>query len=187
MNMSKNLQRQFQEVTKTQSVIQERYKELWSWHGTLSEMCQFRHYQMEGYMKKFVEKVKLFQKTVHPTRYFILDFQTAILTIKHDHKSTDKSQMKKILFRDILDCYLPLAKPEHKPPKGWEHCLYLRTTERLYFLCARTLDDRNMWMSGFRYLLASTVTVQAIMRDNSKKLEEQIKQQTEQLIKKKMV
>lgn len=33
------------------------------------------------------------------------------------------------------------------------------------------MDDRNMWMSGFRYLIASTMTVQAIMKENDQKME----------------
>ena len=60
MNMSGNLQKQFQEVTKTQAVIQRRYRELWSWHGTVSETCSFQEYKMEGYMRKFVQKIKFF-------------------------------------------------------------------------------------------------------------------------------
>ena len=62
---------------------------------------------MEGTLRKFVEKVKFFQKSVHPKRYFMVDFQSAILTIKHDKDSKDASDIKKVLFRDILDCYLP--------------------------------------------------------------------------------
>lgn len=53
-------------------------------------------------------------------------------------------------------------------PKNWPHGMYLKTRERLFFLMSKTLEDRNMWMAGFRYLLASTVTVQNIMQDNSK-------------------
>ena len=60
MNMSANLQRQFQEITKNQETIQKRYKELWSWHGSVCETSQFLDYQMEGVLRKFVEKVKLF-------------------------------------------------------------------------------------------------------------------------------
>ena len=62
---------------------------------------------MEGVLRKFVQKVKLFQRSVHPKRYFVIDFQTAVLTIKPDKKSKDEDKWKKILFRDILDCYLP--------------------------------------------------------------------------------
>ena len=85
-------------------------------------------------------------------------------------------------FRDILDCYLPKKNEKNKPPSGWEHMLYLQTSERLFLLCAKSLDDRNMWMAGLRYLLASTVTVQAIMKDNNKRLEEQIQKKTQRML-----
>lgn len=85
-----------------------------------------------------------------------------------------------------MDCYLPKKNEKNKPPSGWEHMLYLQTSDRLFLLCAKTLDDRNMWMAGLRYLLASTVTVQAIMKDNNKKLEEQINRKTELILKQKM-
>jgi len=38
-----------------------------------------------------------------------------------------------------------------------------------------------MWMSGFRYIIASTVTVQEIMKKNDEKLEEKMKKQTKQI------
>lgn len=39
-----------------------------------------------------------------------------------------------------------------------------------------------MWMSGFRYLLASTVTVQSIMRENTVILEKKIKERTDKIV-----
>ena len=139
---------------------------------------------MEGWLRKFVEKVKFFQKSVHPKRYFVVDFQSAIMTIKHERDSKDPSDIKRILFRDILDCYLPKKLNNQAMPKGWEHGMYLQTRERLFFLCAKCEEDRNMWMSGFRYLLASTVTVQNIMKDNSKILDQKMKQRTEKMLEK---
>ena len=63
-------------------------------------------------------------------------------------------------------------------PKGWVHCLYLQTTERLYILCAKSLEDRNMWMSGFRYIIASTITVQTIMKNNNQIMDDKLKART---------
>lgn len=60
LNITSNLQQQFQEVTKEQEIIQRRYKELWSWHGTKTETSEFHDYQMEGYLRKYVDKVHLF-------------------------------------------------------------------------------------------------------------------------------
>jgi hypothetical protein len=33
---------------------------LWSWHGTKTETAMFESFRMEGYLKKFVSKVKFF-------------------------------------------------------------------------------------------------------------------------------
>ena len=55
----------------------------------------------------------------------------------------------------------------------------LQTRERVYILCAKSEEDRNMWMSGFRYIISSTVTVQQIMRQNDVKVEARIKKKTD--------
>ena len=81
------------------------------------------------------------------------------MTIMPNKECAKESMWNKIMFRDILDVYVPKEPVKHSMPKSWQHGLYLQTTDRLYFLCARSEEDRNMWMAGFRYLLASTVTV----------------------------
>ena len=65
-------------------------------------------------------------------------------------------------------------------PKGWTHAFYVMTIDRLYVLCAPSDEERKMWMAGFRYVIASTLTVQVIMKHNSKQLNEKLKQKTEQ-------
>jgi hypothetical protein len=44
-------------------------------------------------------------------------------------------------------------------PKNWAYPFYVQTSERLFVLCAKNTDERNMWMAGFRYVIASTMTV----------------------------
>ena len=87
---------------------------------------------MEGYLKKFVEQVKLFQRSVHPKRYFLIDFTTANVFIRKEPlrdksiKLTQDKETKIIPFRSILDVYLP--KGEIKPdvlPKKWKHPFYV--------------------------------------------------------------
>lgn len=94
------------------------------------------------------------------------------------------SQFKITLFRDIKDCHLPKEDMSGQMPKNWQHGFFLITTERTYFLMAKTIEDRNMWMAGFRYLIASTVTVQNIMRDNSRLLDQKIKERTQKIVEK---
>jgi hypothetical protein len=81
------------------------------------------------------------------------------MTIMKDKENKNPKENKKVLFRDILDCYLPKEDIDDQLPKGWEWSIYLQCRERLFVLCAKTEEDRNMWMAGFRYLLASTITV----------------------------
>jgi hypothetical protein len=80
---------------------------------------------MEGHLRKFVEKIKLFQTTIHPKRYFVIDFQGALLYIQKDKFEKKPENIKQVLFRDIIDCYLPKKDVKHSMPKGWLHCLYL--------------------------------------------------------------
>ena len=56
--------------------------------------------------------------------------------------------------------------------------MYLQTTDRLFILCAKSLEDRNMWMSGFRYIIASTITVQTIMKNNNQIMDDKLKERT---------
>ena len=68
---------------------------------------------MQGRLKKLVEKVKMFQYTIYPERYFVIDFTSAIIYIKHDENVPSKSsdlknpKLKIIPFRSIKDCHLP--------------------------------------------------------------------------------
>ena len=39
---------------------------------------------MEGFLRKFVEKVKFFQKSLHPKRYFMIDFTIASIIIAYE-------------------------------------------------------------------------------------------------------
>jgi len=78
---------------------------------------------------------------------------------------------------------LPKEELKSDMPKGWENPLYLQTRFRLFVLCAKTIEDRNMWMAGFRYILASTLTVQTIMKNNNERMEEKMKIRTKNIIK----
>ena len=98
--------------------------------------------------------------------------------IKKDQKQSTIDANDEIMFRDILDCYLPKTDIKKSLKKGWEDCLYLQTRNRLYILCTKTLEDRNMWMSGFRYIIASTITVQTIIMNNNERMNEKMRLKT---------
>ena len=132
---------------------------------------------MEGHLRKFVEKVKVFQRSLHPKRFFAIDFTIASVVISPDKPTAE--EMKKMdlnkdwivmPFRDILECYPPMQVIDGRSlPNNWPFPFYLKTVHRLYILCARTANERKMWIAGFRYVIASTLTVQCIMSHNNKK------------------
>ena len=146
---------------------------------------------MEGTLRKFVEQVKFFQMSVYPKRYFVIDFTLACVQIR-DCKAKDKGHLmdlektqKVIPFRDVTDCYLPKGEIDKANlPKNWSFPFYVQTTERVYVLCAKNVNERNMWMAGFRYVIASTLTVQCIMKHNNQVLDKKLKQKTEAFVKK---
>ena len=73
-------------------------------------MSEFTDKCVKGILKK---KVDGFNMESYPSRFHILDFHRSIIIIKRDRsdKENDPS-VKKINFRDIIDCYLPLEKHE---------------------------------------------------------------------------
>ena len=80
----------------------------------------------------------------------------------------ENDKVKIIPFRSVLDCYIPSASVKQASvPKNWPHIFYVHTIERTYSLCAKSEAERKMWMAGFRYVIASTLTVQIIMKHNN--------------------
>lgn len=160
-------------ATRDHDEIQQKYKDLWSWHGTQAATRQFINYKMEGYLKKFVKQVRIFQRSLYPKRYFVIDFTIAKIFVKQDKSCTigpkegSNSKVKVIPFRSIKDCYLSTVKLDKSTvPKNWQNVFYVQTIERLYVLCAKNEEDLKMWMAGFKYIISSTSTVQQIMHHN---------------------
>lgn len=90
INNSQALQKEFVRLTKNDEVIQTRYMELASWQGVCNDEVKFLDYKMEGYLRKFVQEVRVFQKGVNPKRYFLIDYNTA--KIKIFKKKPDNEQ-----------------------------------------------------------------------------------------------
>ena len=84
------------------------------------------NYKMEGYLKKFVDKVKLFQRSVHPKRFFLIDFTSANLFIRKEPmrdktiKIAQDKGTKTIPFSSVTDVYLPKGEIHASAlPKKW--------------------------------------------------------------------
>lgn len=54
-------------------------------------MKYLRVARLEGYLKKHVKELKLFQRKKFYKRYYILDFDAATLIVKHDAQDSDDS------------------------------------------------------------------------------------------------
>ena len=134
---------------------------------------------MEGVLRKCVEDVKLFQTKQFPKRYFIIDFTSANIYITHERtfgkhydRETQKytvkptgellsdPDIKVIPFRSVQDVYLPnVVTMKRNMPSNWYFPFTLDTIDRKFLLFTKTSDERKMWIAGFRYVIASTVTV----------------------------
>ena len=86
-----------------------------------------------------------------------------MLFIKPDENCTKQKDIKTITFWDIHDVTLPendiLFNNQYFLPNGWVFCFNLKTRNRVFTLICKSKDDRNMWISCFRYVIASTVAV----------------------------
>lgn len=148
---------------------------------------EFKNFKMQGYMRKRVQEVKFFQKNLFPKRYHIIDFTKAQLVIQNKPDSTDASKIKRVPFRDIQAAYLPTPENDkilRRLASGSQYVLafFVKTSNRVFELYTSTPDERDMWMSGFKYILISTKEVQSIMTNNDEKLIDKIQRQTKKLV-----
>ena len=75
------IRQKFIEATKDDKQIQLKYKNLYKYYGTNNKFIKFMDFQVEGYLRKSIDKVKIFQFEMHPKRYFIINFTDAVLYI----------------------------------------------------------------------------------------------------------
>ena len=131
---------------------------------------------MTGLLKKKVDKEKLFQKKLYPKRYFIVDYTRAMIQIKHKLDDNNAENTTLIPFRDVKMCCKPQFKVEMQIkevccPK-YNNPLYLWVNDRMYELFTRLSEEREMFLSGFQYVIISTREVQKIMLENDRILKQ---------------
>ena len=107
----------------------------------------------------------------YPSRYHILDFEKSLIIIKRDRfdKESDPS-VKRINFRDIIDCYLPLEKHEavmrEQAVEGFQNPFILKTNERIFELYTSLKQERELWMNAFKYVVKSLKVVQSLIHES---------------------
>ena len=114
----------------------------------------------------------------HVKRYYIVDFSSATMCMK-DEYTQKKEECKKMAFREILEVIEPSGEFEIKAikdaPKNHPYPFYLKTKERTLVLYCQKMEERNMWIDGFIYVVKSTREVQKIIDQNNKKVDLDIK------------
>lgn len=123
---------------------------------------------IKGVLRKKVDGFKLDN---FPSRFYIMDFQRAVIVIKYDRFDKDSDpNIKVINFRDIDDCYLPKEKHEDdmraNAHEDFPNPFLLKTKERIFELYASLKQEREMWMNAFKYVCKSTKVVQSLIHQN---------------------
>ena len=140
---------------------------------------------MQGYLKKRVKELKLFQTKIFPTRYYVLNFADAIMIISEKKGHIDDSNSKVIPFRNILETFLPMEEYEKKAKevcsRKFNFPFFVKTEDRLFELYASTDEERTLWMAAFVYLIKSTFEVQKIINRNNEQYKQDLELQTKKM------
>lgn len=80
------------------------------------------------------------------------------MLVKHDRNDSIQSKNSKLIpFRDIKQCTLPLtpdlqgSQADSREP--FVYMLELETSERLFYMYVTSIEEREMWVDGFQYIL----------------------------------
>lgn len=103
----------------------------------------------------------MFQKTLFPKRFFLLDFKKAELVIKRKQHDEDKEI---VLFGNIIRCQN--MEEDLWGPDDNKFCFKVLTNKRDYLLYASTENEKNLWIAGFNYLIFCSKIIQDLMKDN---------------------
>lgn len=129
---------------------------------------------MSGYLRKRISENKIFCRTRFPKRFFVINFRFGTISIyqcENDFLKKPTENVKVIYFRDVKqistfdECADNLCE---KASKNFQYPFIVDTTQRRFELHASSVQERNMWITGFTYILVSTTEVQSIMTQQAK-------------------
>ena len=111
-------------------------------------LLQHKKDEIKGFLYKMAKEVKFFSKGLYYKRYFVLNFHTQYLCIQDDivSKKIVKIPFQRLLYIDAVQSHDPKVSKVSCP---WKYSFALMTTDRKYFLFARTDEERFLWMSSF--------------------------------------
>lgn len=161
-------QESFQKMFKDNEKVKQSYKDLYQYNNKHYDNASFSSYVMRGYLRKRVAECKIFQRSKHPKRFFVVDFRTGTISVYHTEDEYKQSNLnrKDILFRDIKQLTLFSKEAEKKyevASKNYRFPFIVNTNERKFELFASSEEERQMWVVGFQYILISTSEVQNMM------------------------
>eukprot|EP00347_Sterkiella_histriomuscorum_P002779 403366832 len=101
---------------------------------------------VQGYLKKLTSKKSMFNDNKFQRRFFVLDLMTA--TFKYAKNPT--AQYKWYHFKNIQ--FIISEGPELFCHKNYQYPFKIKVSERFYHLCAKTQQEKMMWVNGFNFL-----------------------------------
>lgn len=114
----------------------------------------YNKYSVQGFLKKRVNEVKFLQKSSVYKRYFTLDHNSKKMRV---HQTNDpNSEYKMFEYVEIQAMNLPIGNLQNKMTiqERWSFEFSLVTKRRVYMLYAASMDERNLWIHTFSWILA---------------------------------
>ena len=105
---------------------------------------------VRGYLYKQASEPKLFQRSSHYKRYFIISAKQDFVQIQ-DQPVTKK--YKSILRNEILYLQRVTRHKVNIADLPWKFSFELKTTSRTYVLFAPNQEERELWVNGFHRIL----------------------------------
>ena len=129
----------------------------------LSPTMSYQRFAVQGFLKKYVNEVKLFQRKVKYKRYFVLDNNGKKMRI---HKTNDpQSDYKLFNFSDIQAVIFNKETPSQSMSimERWSFKFHIVTSIREYELYAPSEDERELWLHSFFWITEMNIFQKQIM------------------------
>ena len=130
----------------------------------------YQHISVQGFLKKFVKSIKLFQKSLYYKRYFVLDHTARKMRV---HQTNDPhSEYKLFEYKDILGIQVKKETLEDKMAihERWSFEFQLNTAKRMFTLYAPSQDERNLWIHTFTWIIKRNEYLR-LLQDNPSALD----------------
>ena len=101
--------------------------------------------KLSGSLVKMVDKINFFQKTPYPKRYFVIDYSSGMVIIKHNYNVLNSyTNNTTIPFRDFIAVsprgYDNVTNNHSKKP--YIYPFFVKTINRTYLLFGSSDDER---------------------------------------------